>query len=54
MCGLQDGDELPVLGVGPAANAWWKGWKLLREAGKQDEQVSGRELEVGKEKAPEG
>lgn len=25
MCGLQDGDELPVLGVSPAANAWWKG-----------------------------
>lgn len=22
MCCLQDGDELPVLGVGPAANAW--------------------------------
>lgn len=24
MCGLQDGDELPVLGVGPAADAWWR------------------------------
>lgn len=22
MCGFQDGDELSVLGVGPAANAW--------------------------------
>lgn len=22
MCGFQDGDELPVLGVGPAADAW--------------------------------